>query len=175
LEERTYAKLIGPCDAEPTAWAECAFIDPVSDLAVLCSPDGQALADEAADYEALLEPTRALPVAGLTFIREPFTLPDGTTILGRPRAESDAWLLSLDGRWFSCRVTSGGRALWIAGAAEPIRGGMSGSPVVAPGGQAIGIVCVSNSGPSFGDREGGPNPELAAHLPGWILRDVKKA
>lgn len=175
LEERTYANLIGPCDAEPTVWAECVFVDPVADLAVLCTPDEQALADEAADYKAVLEPTVALPVAGLTFVREPFTLSDGTIILGPPRAESEAWLLSLDGRWFSCRVTSGGRAVWIAGAAEPIRGGMSGSPLVAPGGKAIGVVCVSASGLSFGDREGGPNPELAAHLPAWILRAMRLA
>jgi len=156
-------------------------VDPVADLAVLCSPDGQALADEAADYEAVLERTAALPVVGLTFVREPITLPDGTTFLGRPKAESEAWLLSLDGRWFSCRVTNHGRALWIAGAAEPIRGGMSGSPVMAPGGEAIGVVCVSASGllvsasGLWDDRQGGPNPELAAHLPGWLLRDVKKA
>lgn len=33
--------------------------------------------------------------------------------------------------------------LWIADAAEPIRGGMSGSPILATDGAAIDIVCVS--------------------------------
>jgi hypothetical protein len=42
-------------------------------------------------------------------------------------------------------VTSLGRALWIEAAAEPIRGGMSGSPIIAPDGKAIGIVSVSAS------------------------------
>jgi hypothetical protein len=35
--ERIYAELIGPLGAEPTVWAECAFVD-LADLAVLCSP-----------------------------------------------------------------------------------------------------------------------------------------
>jgi hypothetical protein len=166
LSERTYANLIGPWDAEPTGWAECVFVDPVADLAILGSPDGQELADQAAGYGAVSESAHPLLVAGLTFVSEPFTLSDGTTFLGPPRAESEAWLLSLDERWFPCRVTSGGRGLWIVNAAEPIRVGMSGSPVVAPGGQAIGVVCVSAGGLSFDSREGGPNPELAAHLPG---------
>ena len=40
------------------------------------------------------------------------------------------------------------------------RGRMSGSPIVAPDGAALGIISTGNA----------PNPELAADLPGWILR-----
>jgi hypothetical protein len=39
---------------------------------------------------------------------------------------------------------------------------MSGSPIVTPGGTAIGVVSTG----------AGPNPQLVAHLPGWILRSA---
>ena len=174
LEERTYAKLVGRLGAEPTVWAECVFVDPVADLAVLCSPDDQELYGEAEEYDALVESARPLPVGGLEFTREPIRLEDQATILGPPQADSDAWLLSLEGQWFSCRVRSRGRALGIYQAVEPIRAGMSGSPIVTSSGAALGVVSVSASG-SFDDREGGPNPELAALLPGWFWGHVTRA
>ena len=37
-EERTYANFIGPLGTEPTVWAECLFVDPVADIAVLAHP-----------------------------------------------------------------------------------------------------------------------------------------
>jgi hypothetical protein len=61
--------------------------------------------------------------------------------------------------------------LWIADVTQPIQGGMSGSPVLLAEGAAIGVVCTSESALS-GDREGGPNPELLAALPGWLLRNL---
>jgi hypothetical protein len=164
LEERTFAKLIGKLGAKPTVWVECVFVDPVADIAVLSSPDSQALADQAEGYEALMETTMPVAVGSLIIERKRVTLPNRTTALGPPRGESDASLLSLGGQWFACRVKSGGRGLWID-ATEPIRSGMSGSPVIAPGGAAIGVVSTGTAS----------NPELAAHLPGWILRDVRRA
>jgi len=56
--ERTYRRLLGPLEAEPTVWAECRFIDHVNDIAVLGAPDGQELAQEADRYEALTEAAR---------------------------------------------------------------------------------------------------------------------
>jgi hypothetical protein len=100
------------------------------------------------------------------------TSTEGPTILGPPNAESEAWLLSLDGRWFPCKVTTSGRGLWIENAAEPIRAGMSGSPIVALEGSAIGVVCVSSV--TDRNRSGGPNAELWQHLPGWLLRSAQK-
>lgn len=58
--ERTYANLIGPLGAEPTVTAECVFVDPVADISVLGSPDGQ-------------EPMPPLPIGALTFVRKPVT------------------------------------------------------------------------------------------------------
>jgi hypothetical protein len=57
--------------------------------------------------------------------------------------------------------------------AQPIVGGMSGSPVISPDGHAIGICCASGQSDD-GQFEGGPNPRLLSNLPGWILRDVVK-
>ncbi len=47
LEERTYAALLGVLGRKkPTVWAECLFVDPVADIAVLGPPDDQELSDE---------------------------------------------------------------------------------------------------------------------------------
>jgi len=38
--DRTYKRLLGTLDAkELTVWAECLFVDPIADLAVLGVPD----------------------------------------------------------------------------------------------------------------------------------------
>lgn len=147
--ERTYAKLIGPLGEQPTVWVECYFVDPVADLAVLGTPDDQELFDEADAYDALVEAAVPLRIADV--------VPD------RP-----ARLLSLDGRWFSCEVSSPG-SLVLANAAEPIVGGMSGSPIMQDG-AAVGLMSVSAGGLD-GDthRGGGPNPRLAYDLPARML------
>ena len=61
--ERTYAKLLAPLGERPSVWCECLFVDPVADIAVLGSPDDQALSDEAEAYEALVEATTPLAIA----------------------------------------------------------------------------------------------------------------
>ncbi len=152
LEERTYAKLIGPLGRKPTVWCECIFVNPIADLAVLASPDEAELSHEAKRYKALVETTPPLP-------------------LGRPQAACDAWLLSIDRKWFRCRVTSGGSSLWIADAADLIRSGMAGSPIVSLEGAAIGVVCKSDES----QQRGGPNPLLAAQLPVWLERSLRFA
>ena len=60
-KERTYADFLSPLGQEPTVWAECLFVDPVSDLAVFGSPDNQELSDEADAYEAPRRERRAVP------------------------------------------------------------------------------------------------------------------
>jgi hypothetical protein len=63
--ERTYPGLLGPlCEAKPTVWAECLFVDPIADIAVLGSPDNQELSDEAEAYEQLIRTVpRPFPIA----------------------------------------------------------------------------------------------------------------
>jgi hypothetical protein len=75
------ASLLGPLDRPSTVWAECAFVDPIADIAVLCSPDNQELSKEAEACEGL--------VGGLT----PQAVAD--------EASNDAfgWLFILAGQW----------------------------------------------------------------------------
>jgi hypothetical protein len=48
-EERTYENLLGHIGVEPSVWAECLFVDPIADIAVLGSPDTQVLGKQADD------------------------------------------------------------------------------------------------------------------------------
>jgi hypothetical protein len=41
---------------------------------------------------------------------------------------------------------------------------MSGSPIVLPGGSAVGVVCIDDFG----------NPLLEANLPAWMVRDAQR-
>jgi hypothetical protein len=58
--KRTYA-LLGPLtDKEPTIMAECRYVDPVADIAVLGEPDGQAAPAECEAYRSFIEKTGVL-------------------------------------------------------------------------------------------------------------------
>jgi len=183
-EERIYPSLLGPLGRKSSVPAECIFVDPVADLAVLGPVDGQELYDEAQAYDELVEARDPIPLGSLTFTyrrHEARNLPVGGKLVKvkgfvepTPIAEGDAWLLALDGRWFKCRVTTRGRSLWISDAKENIRGGMSGSPIVLPVGHAVGVVCISSSMGGARSREGGPNPFLPAQLPGWLVAGLLK-
>ena len=147
----TLVGLVGPLGAgDPKVWAECMFADPIGDIAVLGSPDSQSLWNEAEDYENLIEPASVLSISDAP-------------------AECDAWLFGLDGRWGQCTVKHFGGPLWIEEATKGIYGGMSGSPILAEDGSAIGIVCLSGGATDEIQTGGGPNPRLMGNLPGWLL------
>src|SRR5262252_5930801 len=97
--ERTYRDLLGPLGGPADITAECVFVDPIADLAVLASPDGQAIPDEAEAFDAFVAARSALTVEAMTH-------------RGR------AWVLTLEGRWEACRVDVGrrGRTLTLVGA-----------------------------------------------------------
>jgi hypothetical protein len=157
-EERTYSKLLGPLGKEPQVWAECLFVDPVADIAVLGEPDNQVFYEEWEPYSHLM--------------------PDSPLVAADTPDYSEAWLLSLEGKWFHCEVEHlPNGPLWIKNAAEPIVGGMSGSPILSCAGGAIGMVCTSLEAEGYGasGREGGPNPRLAMNLPGWMLAETLRA
>jgi hypothetical protein len=170
--ERTYATLLGPL-AGKRNWvsAECCFVDPIADLAVLWSPDRQQFDREAGAYDALVGAAAPLPIADLPLTRSPLTLPAipvwetiPASILGPPGAACKAWLLSLDGQWFRCEVTIGSRALTIDSAADKLVGGMSGSPIVSDDGKAIGVAVATP-----GDAA---QPSLARQLPRWLIERI---
>ena len=153
-QERTYAALLGPLGGrEADVWTECMFADPIADIAVLGAPDYQALFEEAEAYDELIDDGPVLQIAD-------------------PPPRGPAWLLTLDGQWARCEVQHSRGPLWISDAAEPIMGGMSGSPILDPDGAAIGVVCCSSGGPGEIHTEGGPNPKLTDSLPGWMLREL---
>jgi hypothetical protein len=145
--ERTYQALLGPIGQDSTVWVECLFVDPISDIAVLGPPNDQELYDQCDAYEALMEASGSLPI-------------DDAPMSG------SAWLLSLRGEWFRCNVQHDSGPLWITKAAEGIVGGMSGSPILADDGSAIGVLC---TGHEEGDSMHGPNPRLLYHLPSRFL------
>ena len=61
--------------------------------------------------------------------------------------------------------------LWVDETDGPIQGGMSGSPIVAPDGSAIGLVSTcSGTGDLEQHTETGPTPLLAARLPAWLVK-----
>ena len=150
--EKTYADLLGPLGEKPTIWAECLFVDPVSDLAIMGTPDNQELYQQADAYDTLVA-SGALKIASA------------------PRT-SRAWLFSLDGKWFPCVLHAHPMALDITKAASGIMRGMSGSPIVNNSGAAVGVVCVASGADLRDCREGGPNPRLVGNLPGWLTPRV---
>src|SRR5437588_44482 len=94
LEQRIYKNLLGRLGSEPEVCAECLFADPIADIAVLGSPDNQALSAEAEKYQALMSAARVLTVANTP-------------------ERGSAWLLSLNCNWFHCIVSHFGGPLWI--------------------------------------------------------------
>jgi hypothetical protein len=161
IEERTYRSLLAPLGEQPAIAAECLFCDPIGDIAVLGSPDRQQpeLYEDSNKYDALVD-----AVTPFKFSAGPSRLDAMLEAHGRAR------LLSLDGRWFECRVRCFRHGPWSVMGAEPIRGGMSGSPIVAWNGPAIGVVCCGSLGEGGKDlNSGDANARLSRNLPGWLL------
>lgn len=142
-------------------WAECLFVDLVADIAVLGAPDSEALANQCRAYEALVEAVTPIPI---TDAPKAGKWPD-------LQADMKAQLLSLDGRWFPCRVSNIGGPLLIQEAVDDIVDGMSGSPILAEDGSAVGVVSVAIGASADTEvfTEGSPNPRLAYHLPARFL------
>ena len=96
-------------------------------MAVVGVPDTQTLSDEADAHRALVEYATPFPI---------------TEALEKSRG----FLLSLGGGWFGCQIQWMKRIdgpLWLSKPAQPIEGGISGSPIVSETGNAIGIVAAS--------------------------------
>ncbi len=158
--ERSFATLLGPVGGPCDVGAQCLFANPVSDLGVLGSPDAREFGLEAAAYAGLVESVAPLALADLPLTRTPGSL------VAEAAWEGPARLVALDGRTFSCTLRAGSRALWVKDAAEPIIGGMSGSPILDGDGAAVGIVCTGAG------RLSGPNPFLMRQLPRWLLDEI---
>lgn len=140
-------RLLSALGARASVVAECCFVDPVADIAVLWEHD--AFAEE---FQALVKAATPLPVGALR---------------DKTFGELDGWLLSIDGTWFRCAVTYCDDGPLMLRGSRDIAPGMSGSPILSNNGAVIGVVSCSNDG-----MESGPNPRLGSHLPGWLLRTM---
>jgi hypothetical protein len=151
-------RVLAPLGKKPSIIAECLFVDPISDTAVLGPPGNEELTGECDDF---LEASAALPLGTLT---------------PKFNAELGAWLLGLDDKPFRCRARYHNEgSLWVADAAKPICGDMSGSPILAGNGAVIGIVSIARKakdGVLEDGNDGGPNPRPDANLPAWLLRKM---
>jgi hypothetical protein len=144
-QEETFQDVLGPLGAETTVCAECVYVDPISDIAVLGTPDNQELYDEADAYAALIEPLAPLRPGDAAPTKTP------------------AYLIALDGHLINCTVHHFGGPLLIENATDGIAFGMSGSPILSREGAAIGVVSQSHA------HSEGIAPRLIASLPGWLL------
>jgi hypothetical protein len=153
-EERTFPKLVSTLDGSmKDIWTECLFADPVADIAVLGSVDGQELCDQSEAYDALVE---AAPIMRID----------------APRS-GKGYLLSLKGKWTVTPLqvfrSIGGTSLAIG----PTLPGQSGSPILNTRGKAIGVVSLGGGTVVDGKHiycNAGPQPILTKNLPAWMLR-----
>jgi hypothetical protein len=88
-EDLTYPKLLAPLGGNPWVWAQCLFVDPTADIAVLGSPDAQTIPEEAITYAALMQTFSPIDIA------DPVSI--GSDDLWQ---KARGWMLSLDGKWF---------------------------------------------------------------------------
>ncbi|MCZ6719094.1 MAG: hypothetical protein O6944_08110 [Gammaproteobacteria bacterium] len=158
-QEKTYFNLLGPVGEDnPSIAAECLFVNPVADIAILGAPDNQMFIDQSEAYWSLMEGKQL-------------------DIVDAPE-EGKAWLLDLNMEWGPCAFERVANNLWLTNATQGILGGMSGSPIMMENGGAIGVVVVGSIiGPGDADSDmdacfdGGPNPTLMADLPGWFFNN----
>src|SRR5262245_57094694 len=98
LEAYTYRNLLGPLDASPTVWAECVFVDPRADIAVLGQPDNQELSERVDAYDRLMEDMAAVPVAAAP----------------AQSRHGAGYVLTLDRKWKQGRLERRGHTLGFA-------------------------------------------------------------
>jgi hypothetical protein len=142
-EERTYLHLVGELDAPGTIAVECAFVDPIHDVAVLTGPDDQAFNEEAEAYDAFVAARDALRI-------------------GRLPVAATGCVCSLAGAWEACDLEPWPHGRFVDVKRVRIQSGMSGSPILDADGRAVGLVSVDDM-----------NPILANVLPVWALVDLQ--
>ena len=163
--ERTYLALLGPLgNAKPSIATECLFVDAVADIALLGEPDGQGYGP---DGKQLGEASEAFQ----DFIEKAAVLSISKKGIEKP---VNGWLLSLDGRWTKCNLRvptwwALSPTLYVSEASDGIIGGMSGSPILLDDGRAVGVAVVAEGTKDERYTEGGPQPILMYHLPGWLV------
>lgn len=146
----TYADLVARPDGKGTCWAECLFLDPVADLAVLTEPCNQFLSEESDKFSDFASRSEFLEIGSLadgeTSARIMFNNSESIPCI----VETNSRLLT---RGFTIKKTDG-----------KIKSGMSGSPILTDDGKVVGVLCNDDTGPI-----------LSRCLPPWILNLAKTA
>jgi hypothetical protein len=157
LHERTYKNIIGSLEGDRTICAECLYVDPIADIAVLGEPDGGELHDAWSAYLHFVD--------GVSPIR-----------LAADNADlniSPVYLPTLGNDWVPATAKMrNGRRIYLEGVESGIVGGMSGSPILLADGSAIGVLGTSEGAPDTLHTNGGPQARLRRDLPVWLLTDL---
>jgi len=149
-EESVYPRLLGRLGKRATVWADCRFVDPIADIAVLGQPDDQVFTEEAEPYDELVGSAEPLAISDMK-ARDLYDLNSWDRV----------WALSLNGEWIEYQARHiGGSTLAVR---APFVGGMSGSPILDDQGCAIAAVSTEQM-----------NPRLTQALPGWLLAGQKR-
>ena len=138
-----------------TVAAEVRAIEPIADIAVLSRPDDQATHESAETFDAVIAPIRPVAICTTDFVLfESFPV----------------YIFTHTGRWIIAQATQGSAnaSTLSLRASEHIPFGTSGSPVVTPHGELIGVASTA------GGRVGAPMTDVTVprvHLtaPGWLV------
>lgn len=145
-EEATYARILGPLNAaKPEIWAECLFVDPINDIAVLGCPDEQEFSEQADAYHELMDDAPEFMISAPP----------------QEGGEPSFQLLALDGKWVEASMKIFRCSLSLRSSSK-IKCGMSGSPIIDANGKAIALVSTDNF-----------NPILAQCLPVWLWKALR--
>ena len=141
----TFKKLLGPLGAAPSIWAECLFVDPVSDLAVLGQPDGQAFNEDVdTAWDEFIEDIEPLELDA--------------------KRPTRGWILSLKRQWMPCTIQIKNYGnLVVKDLVGDIEGGMSGSPILSDNGRVVGVVSINADW---------SQAHLPSALPQWLAQQL---
>lgn len=138
-----------------------AIIEPCSDIAVLCEPDGQVFFQESDDYLDFCDQVKPIPLYRRRLLNFP--------------AEFRIHIYSHEKVWITGKATiyHDHQPRIAIDAHENVKGGTSGGPIINDAGELVGIV--STSGGSNGETKVGLDPSPRWALPAWIYHKICRA
>ncbi len=137
------------------------IIEPCSDIAVLCEPDGQVFFKEWEDYNDFCNKTRPLSL----YRRRISNFPAEFRV--HIYAHKKVWIRG------KATVYRDHSSIILIDADDNIEGGTSGGPIINDAGELVGIV--SNSGGTAGETKQGSSPAPRWALPAWIYHEICRA